>query len=740
MIKKHPHLVVALILLLLVLLFTGRVLFPAAGFALGAHDTRGLFIPWWQLTRTAVTQGQIPWWDDQLFAGYPFLANPQVAFFYPFTWLAILPPVETGLSWYVAFHLWLAGLGMYLFVTQLTPATPSSSSFIPYPSSFIAAVLFMFSGFFTARIYAGHVGLIAVHAWTPWLLWASWRMVQPSAGIPAAVLAGVPLGLAILAGHTTSLLYVGLLWLCFCGALPWLLPGRFTLLLRQMIIAGVVAVLLSAVQWLPLLQLSLVAGRTAEANYEFATGYSFPPAHLITLLIPQFFGEPIRAGYWSVPNFEELTAYAGLLPLLILPLALAYPQKQSWLWLGLMGLGVLLALGSYGFLYPLVYTYIPLFRLARAPGRALFLYTFSASVLTGVTLATAPRPGWLKWVAAGGVWVGLTALAATGAVFASQHPTETSGRLWHQLGGWGIATLLWGSGATILYMAHKPEWQKWANGLLLALVIVDSWLLGWSLVRVEPTAPAGFWAEAKAIIGETESRVLPWGISIFDQNGAQSAGLASVFGYNALEIGANLALVSSVPDPRSSAYDLFATQYVIATAPQDPFIEGERGLRLVGQNGSAWVYERPRFFPLVRLVYGVELIPDREQAIARIHQIELNPAEKAIVAQEPECDLQLGGSGTAKITGRAAGWWQIETQSDRPALLVVSETAYPGWQVTIDGQPAAWLTAYTALRAVCVPAGVHLVEWQFRPTIFMWGGLLSALALVWVGWAVRRLY
>jgi hypothetical protein len=45
--------------------------------------------------------------------------------------------------------------------------------------------------------------------------------------------------------------------------------------------------------------------------------------------------------------------------------------------------------------------------------------------------------------------------------------------------------------------------------------------------------------------------------------------------------------------------------------------------------------------------------------------------------------------------------------------------------VTVDGAAAESLTAYTSIRAVCVPAGEHVVEWTYRPTVIWVGGLLT---------------
>jgi uncharacterized membrane protein YfhO len=63
-------------------------------------------------------------------------------------------------------------------------------------------------------------------------------------------------------------------------------------------------------------------------------------------------------------------------------------------------------------------------------------------------------------------------------------------------------------------------------------------------------------------------------------------------------------------------------------------------------------------------------------------------------------------------------------------LLVLSETAYPGWQVSVDGDRQTALRAYTAVRAVCVPAGSHLVEWTYRPVVYKLSAAITLPALM----------
>ncbi len=727
---KKQTIIFATLLFLLTLLFMESVLFPSAGMAVGSYDMRGLFVPWLEFAREAVWNSRIPLWDASLFAGYPFLSNPQVALFYPPTWFAIILPVNVGISWYLVFHIWAAGLGMYLFIHSLGGKHVGAT---------LGGLAFAFSGYMAARIYAGHIGLLATNSWLPWLLLATVCSVRRKTWW-SGVLMGVPFALSILAGHTTSLIYVGLMWALFALYLILAENEHWTLVARQLLIAGLVGLGLSAVQLIPLLQFITTSSRTAEATYEFATAFSFPPAHLITFLVPEFFGEPTRAGTWSVPNFEELTYYVGILPLLALLVALKRPSRKLYFWLGIMILGLLLALGSYGFFYKLVYDLVPIFRLTRAPARAAYMSVFAAAVILGLALnrdeeSTEKVTGVLRWLVPGTAVFVLMALAATGATFAAQHPTDTSGRLWHQVGGWAIAFILLLVAGGVLWQWFKTGKTAWAVVLGFVL-ITDLWLFGFKLVRLEETAVQPMWIEAKTVIGDEMTRVLPWGVSIFEQNGAGQVGLHSVFGYNALEVGANIDFVSSVADPRSSAYDVMGAGYVVAPVQQDQFTEGEQGLQLVQQTGHAWIYRRPETLPLARLVTNAEIIPETEQAIARVHQPDFDAATTAILAETPDCSLENGATGTATIETMQDGFWRIQTNSETPALLILSETDYPGWQVTVDGEPAQNLTAYTAVRAVCVPTGEHVVEWTYQPTVYWIGGLISLLSLLLVGTAV----
>jgi len=339
---------------------------------------------------------------------------------------------------------------------------------------------------------------------------------------------------------------------------------------------------------------------------------------------------------------------------------------------------------------------------------------------------------------------GFAALAATGAVFMALHPTETSGRLWHQIGGYATAIVVILLGGLLLYgWLTADATRKWRRRLLFSglvlLTLADLWQFSRPLLQTSSMAPPALWVESEERLGQAPERVLPWGVPIFDQTGALQVRLHSVFGYQALEPARLLALAESVPDPRSSAYDLLGVRYVIASGSLDQYTTGDAALEPIATAANAWIYQRPRTLPVVRLVYDAEIISDSATVVTRIHQSDFRAAETAILATEPPCDLgpTPAERGLAEVESIRPGFWRIRVETEAPALLLVAETAFPGWAATIDENPAEWQPAYTVVRAMCVPAGVHTVEQRFSPTIFWMLSLAALIVLLAAGWRAR---
>jgi hypothetical protein len=84
-----------------------------------------------------------------------------------------------------------------------------------------------------------------------------------------------------------------------------------------------------------------------------------------------------------------------------------------------------------------------------------------------------------------------------------------------------------------------------------------------------------------------------------------------------------------------------------------------------------------------------------------------------------------------------------EVHANRPAYVMLKESYYPHWTATVDGHPVKTRMLAPSFVGVPVPAGDHVVAFQYRPTrsypIYFAIGVLTLLALVFGPVLWRRL-
>ena len=167
--------------------------------------------------------------------------------------------------------------------------------------------------------------------------------------------------------------------------------------------------------------------------------------------------------------------------------------------------------------------------------------------------------------------------------------------------------------------------------------------------------------------------------------------------------------------------------------------------RKVYDHDSATIFENPHVLPRARMVPKAKAVSEEDalKAIRGENQEPFNPREIALLEQPPLTKVNLAideafSQADARISSYAPNRLTIETSSDKRAALVVSEMNYPGWEATIDGQPADIYTANYLLRGVIVPEGKHVVEMRYTAPAAKLGGILSALALVFIGGALVK--
>ena len=138
-----------------------------------------------------------------------------------------------------------------------------------------------------------------------------------------------------------------------------------------------------------------------------------------------------------------------------------------------------------------------------------------------------------------------------------------------------------------------------------------------------------------------------------------------------------------------------------------------------GSAGDAAIFANQQALPRAWLTHQVEVQPDKDARHRRLHHPALDWRSVAVLAA-PLPARQVLPPGPAPdadaitITRYAPETVDIAARSAAAGVLVLADQAFPGWEATVDGQPAPILTVDHALRGVYLPAGAHTVRFTMR--------------------------
>jgi len=679
--------------------------------------------------------GRLPLWNPHIYGGQPGLADPQMAVLYPPN---LIPALLFGnrfslylLEWQVILHFMLAALFMFWFVRRRTGH---------FLAGIVAAIAFTFGGYLTS-FPVQQVTILETAVWLPLIfLFIDWGLDGETTNrlVAGSALAGLALGMAILAGHPQTALYLFYAALAFT-IWRWRARGRGRsreLLILPMI--PLVALGVAAAQLLPTAEFIARSSRQA-ASYTFASS-GMAWHELTVLLLPNFFGgSPLYLGI-------------ATLALVIVALLLRRWGPERWLWAGMALLSLLLALGGNSFLYGLFYLGVPGFSKVRDQERALLLFSFAAAVLAGMgvsALLERLRVGdrgrlrlfhrwWGTILSFGLLPVGyLYVLRARALAGGGGDAGVIEGFLDRSLFLLVVAALVW----AILWGIRRRGNRPLLGSLLVLILLFDLFSVNWqynlsakSPAQVFPPSSAVAWLQTHA----DEGRIASAGKLVAGANAGLIYNWEDTTGNDPLRLQRTVQFARKV-----SVWQRWQLLHVAYVVSHKPLHDENLSFRFNDDRVAIYSLNDP--FPRAWLVHDVSVARSEDALWNMLNSPQTDLRKTAVVesAVEGRLDLDIAsesGEDRAEVRERTADRLLIETTSPAASLLVVSQVFYPGWIARLDGQDVTLYRVDGILQGVSVPPGVHQVELLFRPASFRWGLLISVLTLLMTGAILLRIW
>lgn len=764
--------------------FFWRILFGNAWMPAGGGDLANFLYPTFRFAAEWWRHGVIPLWNPYLFAGQPFLGDIQSALFYPVNLLTFLISSSftfRDMEFLSILHFFVAGSGMYAFLRfgswDLGTGNWDSNLRLSRSACLAGAIAFQFSDLFITHF--GNLNLIAVAAWMPLVL-LFYRRAVLDRRLGYAALSGFFLAIAFHAGHIQSFLFILLALLLFAIyhamslralqgrsnlqmhlgfasslSLPSASSGR-ALAMTQMVIVALVALGLSAPALIPAIEFTQHTVR-AEFSYEQAAQFSLPPAQLIGLFVPGFFGRGPQSAWGPWQRVE--VGYVGILPLVLAFLALILRRDSVTKFFAVFVLvGLSLALGGYAILHGWLYQFVPGFGQLRAPARFVFLFDFGIAALAALgfdallhSLPHATEIIFKRFVRAA-PWVFLVVALSAGStayammILGQGQDAVLFQRISNAANALALFILLFALSIALIIARATRFFRSipWAIAAL-ALIFFDLFSLG-AYVDISTDDPSRVFDHPDAVAflksDADYDRVDPRETGVDGAWTADTAivhGLFSVDGDNPLVLSDFDKYWNGMGSRSSALYDLLNAKYLIGRKGV-PLDRAKFNLAFDGDPALS-IFANARVLPRAFIVTDARIASDHNAAFDAIHAADFDPARTVVLEKQQAEGTKQPALGAASAVVTIADFSPnsilLTTNASSDGYLVLSEVYYPGWRAWVDDREVPVLRADYLFRAIELPAGEHRVRFTYDPASFKFGlGLFGLTAIVLVVWVI----
>ncbi len=300
--------------------------------------------------------------------------------FYPVNFVYLFFNPDLAFNFVFLLDIFLVGVFTFFFSKQLG---------MKNESAFFSALTFMFSAYFADHIFAGHLANIDAIIWIPVTFLFTEILIKKRRPIYIFPLS-IVLSLQFLAGHIQHSFYSNIalgIFFLVRNIQIFLKEKKLKInikLVSLFALSILIFLLLSSIQLFPSFEFFFSSTRSGGLPFESASLFSLSPYQLVGFVVPEFFGTPLDQSYWGGRNFFELTAYIGIISILLAIIGFLFVKNDYMLVFTIIIIfSLLYAFGKYTPFYRFFFNYIPGFNVFRIPATTLFIYVFSMSILSG---------------------------------------------------------------------------------------------------------------------------------------------------------------------------------------------------------------------------------------------------------------------------------------------------------------------------------------------------------------------
>lgn len=308
--------------------------------------------------------------------------------------------------------------------------------------------------------------------------------------------------------------------------------------------------------------------------------------------------------------------------------------------------------------------------------------------------------------------------------------------------------------AVLALYANRKLKASWVVAAITILCLVDMWSVNKRYLYDEQFVPKSQRVEAfrktatdEAILQDTDLNYRVFNVSgnAFNENNT-AYWHKSIGGYHAAKLRRYQEMIDHhISKEMQNVYQAIAT----AGGKMDSVDASKfRVLNMLntkyfilpaGQQGQTVPVQNPYAYGNAWFVNKVMYVDNANEEINALDTI--LPTETAVVDVKFKEQLKGVTEGykdslsVIRLTAYEPNHLVYESSSTEAGVAVFSEIFYPGWRVTVDGQPVELARADYILRAMNIPAGKHTIEMSFDPqSLHTTEGIAyAALALLLIG-------